>query len=92
MVDTRALRARDFTKSCEFDSRPRHMANTSTLLILSGMHGDEYEVIDCVKNYLAENTGLPHYEYISEVSPSAVSRKTRRNAFIVAQDWIKMWW
>lgn len=48
------------------------------LLILSGMHGDESDVIGCVKTYISEHT-LPEYEYISEVSPTAVARKTRRN-------------
>ncbi len=52
------------------------------LLILSGMHGDEYEVIDVVKEYLEEHKGdLPPYLFIPEVSPSAVARQTRRNIF-----------
>lgn len=52
------------------------------LLILSGMHGDEYEVIDCVKEYLKKNKeSLPNYLYVAEVSPSAVARRKRRNIF-----------
>lgn len=89
MVDTRALRARDFTKSCEFDSRPRHMnipfilhGKNPKLLLLSGMHGDEFEVISCVKNYLETNKdALPEFLFIPEVSPTAVSVQQRRNAF-----------
>jgi predicted deacylase len=50
------------------------------LLILSGMHGDEFEVIDCVKKYIAEHV-LSDYLYIPEVSPSAVAAQTRRNKF-----------
>jgi len=55
--------------------------NNPKLLILSGMHGDEYEVIDCVKSYVAEHPDVPSYEYIAEVSPSAVAQRTRRNAY-----------
>ncbi len=54
------------------------MNKNPKLLILSGMHGDEYEVIDCVKNFIEENK-LPDFVYIPEVSPSAVELKTRRN-------------
>lgn len=80
MVDTRALRARDITISCGFESRPRHMPSNPTLLILSGMHGDEFEVIDCVRTYLKEHgESLPPYLFIPEVSPSAVARETRKN-------------
>lgn len=55
------------------------MNNNPKLLLLSGMHGDEFEVIECVKNSISENN-LKDYLYIPEVSPSAVSRRTRRNA------------
>jgi hypothetical protein len=56
--------------------------NYPKLLILSGMHGDEYEVINCVEKYLEENKDrLPKYLYIAEVSPSAVAEKKRRNIF-----------
>lgn len=52
------------------------------LLILSGMHGDEYEVIDCVKGHLEKNKdSLPNYLYVAKVSPSAVAEKKRRNIF-----------
>ncbi len=50
------------------------------LLILSGVHGDEREVISCVKKYLTSHKQL-QYMYIPEVSPSAVSKKTRLNAY-----------
>lgn len=50
------------------------------LLIDSGTHGDEYEVINsvekAVKKYIAE---MPSFIYIPEVSPSAVRLKTREN-------------
>lgn len=52
------------------------------LLLLSGMHGDEYEVIECVKQYLTIHKNiLPSFLYLPEVSPSAVARKKRRNAY-----------
>lgn len=50
------------------------------LLILSGMHGDEFEVIGCVKDYLANHTVADHM-FIPEISPSAVAAQTRRNKF-----------
>lgn len=50
------------------------------LLIHSGTHGDEYEVIkivrDCVEKYSAQ---LPDFIFVPQVSPSAVARKKRRN-------------
>lgn len=50
------------------------------LLILSGMHGDEYEVIGCVKEVVTKNIKrLPSFLYIPEVSPSAVGRRKRTN-------------
>jgi hypothetical protein len=52
----------------------------SKLLILSGMHGDESGVIDCVRTYIAEHN-LPEHVYIPEVSPSAVAARTRRNRY-----------
>lgn len=52
------------------------------LLILSGTHGDETEVTDCVTNYIdTHQSELPDYIYIPELSPSAVKLKTRRNIF-----------
>lgn len=48
------------------------------LLILSGMHGDESEVIGCVKQYLTDHP-IPDSLFIPEVSPSAVTNRTRRN-------------
>lgn len=52
-----------------------------SLLIMSGTHGDEYEVIgplaQIINTYAQQ---LPDYIYIPEVSPSAVALKTRKNA------------
>lgn len=51
------------------------------LLILTGTHGDEYEVINLVKEYLEKNKSkIPDYLYLPEVSPSAVELKTRENS------------
>ena len=52
-----------------------------TLLLMSGTHGDEYEVIEPLKDivYKCSDT-LPDYIFIPEVSPSAVALKTRKNA------------
>lgn len=51
------------------------------LLILSGTHGDEYEVIQSVLQYVDTHyDSLPDFLFIPEVSPTAVSQKTRRNA------------
>lgn len=50
------------------------------LLILSGKHGDEYGVIGCVKEVIAENIErCPSFLFIPEVSPSAVRQRTRTN-------------
>lgn len=50
------------------------------LLILSGKHGDEYEVIGCVKEVIAENIErCPSFLFIPKVSPSAVRRRRRTN-------------
>ncbi len=50
------------------------------LMIHSGTHGDEYEVVDLVKNcidkYLHQ---LPDLLFIPETSPSALTRRTRKN-------------
>ncbi|KKR06373.1 MAG: hypothetical protein UT34_C0001G0413 [candidate division WS6 bacterium GW2011_GWF2_39_15] len=48
------------------------------LLILSGTHGDEYGVIEHIREYI-ENNELPDFIYVPEVSPSAVHLKTRKN-------------
>ncbi len=51
-----------------------------TVLILSGMHGDEFGVIEVVRNYLVANANiLPNFLYIPAVSPSAVRLRTRVN-------------
>lgn len=50
------------------------------LLIVSGTHGDEYEVLpfveEAVIKYLDQ---LPEFLYVPEVSPSAVALRTREN-------------
>jgi len=52
------------------------------LLISSGMHGDEYQVIDLVFKYLRKNyRELPDFLYIPHLSPSAVKKGTRKNKF-----------
>lgn len=54
--------------------------NNPKLLLLSGTHGDEFEVIASVKKALKKYSSiLPDYLYIPEVSPSAVKLKTRIN-------------
>jgi hypothetical protein len=51
------------------------------LLVLSGMHGDEHEVIQPVHTYVEVHVkDLPDFLFIPQVSPSAVAQKTRRNA------------
>lgn len=51
-----------------------------TLLIHSGTHGDEYEVIDFVKKSVQKyEDKLPDFIFVPEVSPSAVKNKTRVN-------------
>lgn len=50
------------------------------LLILSGMHGDEHEVIDVILSYVRKHARqMPPFLYIPRVSPSALARKKRRN-------------
>lgn len=52
-----------------------------TLLLMSGTHGDEYEVIEPLKKAVEKySSELPDFLFIPEVSPSAVALKTRRNA------------
>jgi len=52
------------------------------LLVLSGTHGDEYQVISLVKKYINRNkNNLPNFIFIPEVSPSAVGLRTRKNEF-----------
>ena len=52
-----------------------------TLLLLSGMHGDEHESISIIQAYVnSHENELPDFIYIPEVSPSAVAQKTRTNA------------
>lgn len=51
-----------------------------SFLVLSGMHGDESEIIPFVRESLDfYKESLPAFLYISEVSPSAVVLKTRVN-------------
>lgn len=55
--------------------------NNPKLLIHSGTHGDEYEVIDCVKKSIKKYSYmLPEFVFVPNVSPSAVKAKTRLNA------------
>lgn len=54
------------------------MTTTTKILLLSGIHGDEYEVILSIKKYL-KNNNLSSFLYISKVSPSAVRKRTRNN-------------
>lgn len=50
------------------------------LLIRSGTHGDEYEVIEAVKRVVRLNLDkLPSLVFVPEVSPSAVTNRTRQN-------------
>ncbi len=50
------------------------------LLIISGTHGDEHEVIGSIyKNIERYNQDLGSYLFIPEISPSAVAQKTRHN-------------
>ncbi len=52
------------------------------LLILSGMHGDEHEVIQCVEDYINSHaSALPEFLFIPKVSPSAVAKRTRKNKY-----------
>lgn len=52
------------------------------ILFDSGIHGDEYEVINCLKNSLSGKLNqLLDFLYIPEMSPSAVELKTRVNAY-----------
>lgn len=96
MADTRALRAREAKPSCGFDPRPRHITMiqkhsyhgieylqkglSPRLLLLSGIHGDESGVIECVEEYIKiHGENLPDFLYIPRVSPSAIATKTRTN-------------
>lgn len=50
------------------------------LLLISGTHGDEYEVISSTKKYVEMyKNRLPPFLFIPECSPSAVKLKTRTN-------------
>ncbi len=54
--------------------------NNPKLLIHSGTHGDEYEVIDVVKKCIERyEEKLSDFVFVPYVSPSAVSSKTRMN-------------
>lgn len=72
----------DITKHQQGNLIYYQKGDNPALLLLSGMHGDEYEVIRCVKQYIQNNRErLPYFLYIPEISPSAVSIKTRRNIY-----------
>lgn len=50
------------------------------LLVHTGTHGDEYEVIEIVHKALEKyEKDLPHFLFVPKVSPSAVALKTRTN-------------
>ena len=50
------------------------------LLILSGMHGDESDVVVHVSGFVSTQAeSLPDFVYIPTVSPSAIAQKTRQN-------------
>ncbi len=52
------------------------------LLILSGMHGDEYEVSEQLIEYVMANAiQLPDFLFIPHASPSATGQKSRVNAY-----------
>ena len=77
----------DFENTFEFEykqSTMHHLQKSSDpkLLLLSGMHGDEYEIISCVLAYIKNHDAiLDDYLFIPEVSPSAVAQRTRKNAW-----------
>lgn len=51
-----------------------------TLLIVSGMHGDEYQIIDLISRYISKNfQTMPDFLYIPFFSPSAVAKRKRVN-------------
>jgi len=51
-----------------------------SLLIVSGTHGDEYEVVPLVEEMVMKYADkLPDFLYVPEVSPSAVALRTRKN-------------
>jgi len=72
-------------EKCEFNhqslSLPYYVRGTNSgLLLLSGAHGDEFEVIGSVhKSVVALDAKLPDFLYIPEVSPSSVASRTRSN-------------
>lgn len=53
-----------------------------TVLLLSGMHGDEYESGTLLEAFVSANyRKLPDFIYIPQVSPSAVAARTRKNKY-----------
>ena len=51
------------------------------LLIVSGTHGDEFEVVPLIEEYVGKHySDLPSFLYVPEVSPSALRLRTRKNA------------
>jgi len=56
--------------------------NNPELLILSGIHGDEFHILPYVKAVVEElEVKLPDFVFVPEVSPSAVKLKTRLNGY-----------
>lgn len=55
--------------------------NSPRILITSGIHGDEFETIDLLSSVLLQySASIPPFFYIPQISPSAVTSKTRHNA------------
>lgn len=55
--------------------------NNPRLLVHSGTHGNERGVISSVERYLTSHAeAMPEFIFVPEVSPSAVAKRTRKNA------------
>jgi len=70
--------------SKSFDSLEYLLSDSSppVVLLLSGMHGDEYEAGNLLEAYVREHQDeLLPFLYIPKVSPTAVAQATRKNRF-----------
>ncbi len=57
-----------------------HKGTDPKLLILSGMHGDEADVVAHVSGFVSSHAqSFPDFVYLPTVSPSAIAQKTRQN-------------
>lgn len=98
LADTRALRAREakhFVRVRPPPSAPTTMeqrihdtleyyihGELPRVLLLSGMHGDEYEAGELLELFVKNHyPKLPDFLFIPRVSPSAVNARTRKNAY-----------